>query len=91
MRFTFTGTVAALMILVPLCLAFSDEEAEQSAKLGFSCLLEEEFGYIIAEGDDESDFAIAKVELSGDVSLGPNVDGHVLFLYEQGENDDNIV
>ena len=91
MRLTFTVIVAALMVLAPLCLAFADEEAEQSAKLEFSGTLEEEFGYVMAEGDDESDFAIAKVELSGDVSLGPNVDGHVLFLYEQGENDDNIV
>lgn len=90
MRFTFTGIVAALTVLTPLCLAFADEEKE-SAKLGFSGVLEEELGYIIAEGGDESDFAIAKVELGGDVSLGPNVDGHVLFLYEQGENNDNIV
>lgn len=90
MRLTFAVMVAALVTLIPLRVAFADEEREEFGKLEFSGLLEEEFGYVMAEGDDESDFVLATVELGADVSLMPNVDGHVLFLYEQGENDDNI-
>jgi len=85
----FTGIVVALMTLTSFCLAFADETEGESGKIGFSGVLEGEFGYIVAE-EDESDFALAKVELGADVSLMSDVDGHILFLYEQGENDDNI-
>ena len=86
MRFTFISIVAVLIVVIPCCMAFAGE----SAKVEFSGALEGEFGYVMAEDDDESDFALATVELGADVSLSPNVDGHILFLYEQGENEDNI-
>lgn len=82
--------VIALTMLMSFCVAFADEAEEESGKLEFSGTLEGEFGYIVAEEEDESDFALAKVELGADVTLSPNVHGHVLLLYEQGENDDNI-
>jgi len=87
----FTIVVVTLMLLILVPVVSGDEEGEEAGKVEFSGLLEEEFGYVMAEDDDESDFALAKVELGADISLGQNVDGHVLFLYEQGENDDNIV
>jgi hypothetical protein len=90
LRFTFVAIFATSMMLISLCVVFADEGAEEPGKVEFSGILEGEFGYTMAEGDDESGFALATVELSADVSLAPNVDGHLLFLYEQGENDDNI-
>lgn len=90
MRLKSVVVAAVLIVLVPACLVLADEEAEEYGKVEFSGVLEEEFGYVIGEGDDESDLVLATVELGADVSLGQNLDGHVLLLYEQGENDDNI-
>lgn len=78
---------SALIILVLLCATSAGEEA---GKIEFSGALEGEFGYVMVDEDSESDFALAKVELGADASLSSNVSGHILFLYEQGENDDNI-
>ena len=90
MQSVFVGIVVALMTLTSFCLAFADEAEGESRKIEFSGTLEGEFGYIAAEEEDESDFALATVELGADVSLMSDVNGHILFLYEQGENDDNI-
>jgi len=90
MQSVFMGMVVALMTLTSFCLAFADEAEGESAKVEFSGALEVEFGYVMAEDDDASDFALSTVELSADVSLMSNVNGHILFLYEQGGNDDNI-
>ena len=85
----------ALMILGSTQTILAQEEVAEARKeryggIELSGLLENEFGYVIIEGENESDFTLATVELGADVCLGPNVEGHVLFLYEQGENDDNI-
>ena len=89
MQSVFMGIVVALITLTSFCLAFADEAEGEFGKIEFSGALEGEFGYIAAE-EDESDFALATVELGADVSLMSNVNGHILFLYEQGGNDDNI-
>ena len=65
-------------------------EKDEFGSVEFRGVLEGEFGHVIAEEDIGNDFTLATVELGTDVSLGPNVSGHVVFLYEQGENDDNI-
>ena len=65
-------------------------EEDEFASVEFSGLLEGQFGHVITENDTGNDFSLATVELGTDVSLGPNVSGTVVFLYEQGENDDNI-
>lgn len=65
-------------------------EEDEFGSVEFGGVLEGQFGHVIAEDDTGNDFTLATVELGTDVSLGPNVSGHVVFLYEQGENDDNI-
>jgi len=85
----------ALMILGYTQTIWAQKEAAETGKegsggIGFSGLLEEEFGYVIVEGENEGDFTLATVELCADVYLGPKVEGHVLLHYEQGENNDNI-
>ena len=88
MRLTFAGMLAVLIVLVPLSVTSADEE--ESAKVEFSGVLEGEFAYVMSEDDDESDLALATVELAADASPAPGVGLHLLLLYEQGENDDNI-
>jgi len=90
LRSIFIFAVAVLVTLMSFCVAFADEVEGESSKLEFSGVLEGELGYTIGQEEDESDLALATVELGADMSLASNVCGHVLFLYEQGENDDNI-
>lgn len=41
-------------------------------------------------GSDESDIALATVEAGIDAALMPGLSAQVVFLYEEGENDDDI-
>lgn len=86
MQSTIFGTVTMLILLVSLSVVF----AEEFGKLEFGGKYEGEFGYVMAEGDDESDFSMAKAELEAQMRLAPNVSGHALFLYEQGKHNDNV-
>ena len=52
----------------------------------FSGVIEIEAGF----SDGESDLNLATFELGIDHVLSDKVEGHVLFLYEGGENNDNI-
>ncbi|MFC1715139.1 LbtU family siderophore porin [Candidatus Poribacteria bacterium] len=56
----------------------------------FSGALESEFCHVAGNGDSGNDFVLSTVELGAAVPLGQSVSGSVVFLYEQGENDDNI-
>jgi len=44
-----------------------------------------------ADDEDSSDITLATVELGVDVDIIKHVKGHVLFLWEEDENDDNVV
>lgn len=62
-----------------------------SERIELSGLIEVEAGYVSIdpkEGDssDESDIAVATVELGVDAEITKHVLGHVLFLYEDGED-----
>lgn len=55
-----------------------------------SGLIEVEAGFNNADSGDTSDISLATVELGIDHAVNDKVDGHLLFLYEEGENNDNI-
>lgn len=80
-----------IAFLLPLvCVA---EDAETSP-IQFSGTIETSAGILIVKGDDEtmteSEFGLATVELGVDSELSDNVEAHLLLLYEEDENDDNI-
>lgn len=55
-----------------------------------SGLVEVEAGFVSSDETDSSDLTVSTVELGVDNKMNDKLDGHLLFLYEQGENDDNI-
>lgn len=66
-------------------------------RITISGVLEAEVGFVstdfsdAAEKDtDESDIILATAELGIDAQIAKHVSGHILFLYEEDENDDNI-
>ena len=65
--------------------AFADDKTSQTSPV-ISGAIEIEAGFT----DESSDIALATFELGIDHSLTDKVEGHVLFLYEEGENNDNI-
>ena len=72
-------------------IAYAVEEV--TSPIQFSGLIESEAGVAIiqeVETTTESDFALATVEFGADAQLSDNVLAHLLLLYEEGENDDNI-
>lgn len=87
-------------LLILLCgaiflisIAHAAEDEERTSLIQFNGLIESEAGIAIIQGDEtttESDFALATVELGADAQLSDNVEAHLLLLYEEGENDDNI-
>ena len=72
-------------------IAYAAEEV--TSPIQFSGLIESEAGVAIiqeVETTTESDFALATVEFGADAQLSDNVLAHLLLLYEEGENNDNI-
>ncbi|UJS22628.1 LbtU family siderophore porin [Thiothrix winogradskyi] len=55
-----------------------------------SGMVEVEAGFVSNADGDSSDLSVPTIELGIDNQINDKLDGHVLFLYEQGENDDNI-
>lgn len=64
--------------------------APAMAETTLSGLVEVEAGFVNSDAADSSDVSLATVELGIDNQLNDKLAGHLLFLYEQGENDDNI-
>lgn len=62
--------------------AFADTE--------ISGLIEVEAGFVDNDDGNTSDISLATVELGLDQTVSDKLDGHLLLLYEEGENDDNI-
>ncbi len=65
-------------------------------KVKLSGLIEVEAGYVNFDPDtgsseDESDLTLATVELGIDADFTKHVSGHVLFLWEEDEEDDHII
>ncbi|SEA89941.1 porin [Thiothrix caldifontis] len=60
------------------------------AETTLSGVVEVEAGFVSNDDGDTSDLTVPTVELGIDNKLNDKIDGHLLFLYEQGENDDNI-
>lgn len=81
----------SLTITVILTFLTFQTFAEESRSIKFSATLEEEFGYVSAEDNKISDFALATAELGSDIFISPNIVGKMVFIYEQGKNDDMIV
>ena len=87
-------------LLILLCgtiffhaIACAAGDEEKASPIQFSGTIESEAGIAIIQGDEttaESDLALATVEVGADVQLSDNVVAHLLLLYEEGENDDNI-
>jgi hypothetical protein len=70
---------------------------EWTNRITISGVLEAEAGFVSTdfadaaqEDTDESDIVLATAELGIDAQIAMHVSGHILFLYEEGENDDNI-
>ena len=79
--------LCGIVFLLPfVCLA-------KAPPIQFSGTIETEVGMLIVRGDEtttESELGLATVELGVDSELSDNVEAHLLLLYEEGENDDNI-
>lgn len=60
------------------------------AETTLSGLVEVEAGFVSTDEADSSDLTVSTLELGVDNPLNDKLEGHLLFLYEQGENDDNI-
>lgn len=60
------------------------------AETTLSGAVEVEAGFVSNDDGDSSDLTVSTVELGVDNKLNDQLKGHLLFLYEQGENDDNI-
>lgn len=77
-----------------------DEEAGEvkwTDRITISGLLEAELGIAdmdfadpAQEDEDSSDIVLATAELAIDAELHKHASGHILFLFEEDENDDNI-
>lgn len=55
-----------------------------------SGLVEVEADFVSSDETDSSDLTLSTVELGIANKMSDKLDGHLLFLYEQGENNDNI-
>lgn len=60
------------------------------AETTLSGAVEVEAGFVSNDDGDTSDITVPTVELGIDNKLHDKLDGHLLFLYGQGENSDNI-
>ena len=88
--------ISALLLFC--CLVFLSPkvcfaEAAETSAIQLSGLIESEVGILIVQGDEittESYLALSTVEFSADAQLSDNVLAHLLLLYEEGENDDNL-
>ncbi len=60
------------------------------AETTLSGAVEVEAGFVSNDNGDSSDLTVSTVELGVDNKLNDQLEGHLLFLYEQGENGDNI-
>ena len=60
------------------------------AETTLSGLVEVEAGFVSNDEEDSSDLTVPTIELGIDNKLNDKLEGHLLFLYEQGENSDNI-
>lgn len=80
-----------LIIIVTLLFSSLQTFAEEKEVIKVSGRLEEEFGYVSNEDNRSSNFALATAELGADISVNPNVTGKLVFIYEQGKNDDLII
>lgn len=66
------------------------EESTKQSSTTISGLIEVEAGFHDDGETNTSDISLATVELGIDHQLNDNVSGSLLFLYEEGENDDQI-
>ena len=76
-------TVLASLIAIALA-------APVFAETTVSGAVEVEAGFVSNDDGDSSDLTVSTVGLGVDNKLNDQLKGHLLFLYEQGENDDNI-
>ncbi|MDQ5769477.1 LbtU family siderophore porin [Thiothrix subterranea] len=60
------------------------------AETTLSGVVEVEAGFVSNDDGNSSDLTVPTVELGIDNQINDKLDGHLLFLYEQGENDDTI-
>jgi len=67
-----------------------DKKADSHSGIEFGGALESEFSHVNGNGDSGNDFVLSTVELAAEAQLGEHINGSMIFLYEQGENDDNI-
>ena len=72
-------------------------EDKMDGRISLSGAVEVEAGYTshnpAAPGEkdeEESDISLSTVDVGVDAELNQYVSGHVLFLYEEGENDDDV-
>lgn len=80
---------SVLSVFIAAAVSGAAAHAEEK-KTEISGLIEVEAGFTNSDAGDESDITLATVELGIDHAVNDKVDGHVLFLYEEGENNDNI-
>lgn len=73
------------------------DSQEWTNRITISGAVEAEAGFTITDyldsatdDVDESDIVLSTVELGVDAEIHKHVSGHILFLYEEDENDDNI-
>lgn len=74
-------------------LAMAQAAQAEAGGIALSGVIEVEATYNDDEIADEitSDIALATVEVAADAQLNKAVSGHLLFLYEDGQGDDNVL
>ncbi|MCK5810240.1 MAG: LbtU family siderophore porin [Cocleimonas sp.] len=76
----------SLLVLATFTLPAMAEEPKKTSNTTISGVAEVEAGF----SDGNSDISLATVEVGIDHSMGEKAEAHLLFLYQEGENDDNI-
>ncbi len=76
----------SITLLLPMSLLAFPLMAETT----LSGLVEVEAGFVSNAEEDSSDLTVPTIELGIDNKLNDKLEGHLLLLYEQGENSDNI-
>jgi len=86
-QITWCLLIGVLFLSLPV---FAESLPDWKEKITLSGLIEVETNYEEADAGDTSDIALATVELGLDADISEHVGGHLLLLWEDGDNAVNV-